>query len=135
MDNVIYWDASAVLSCLFKDIHSEEAQNKASVTGFHVISSLAYSEICAVIARLQRDKQIRDVFVTAAFDTLANGPWRNLILQPEINIMQNLATRWPLRGADLWHLTCALTLQKQLPELTLLTYDNRLKIAAEEEGL
>lgn len=46
-----------------------------------------------------------------------------------------LASKWPLRGADLWHLAAAKTLQKDLPELTVLTFDNRLYVAALGEKL
>jgi hypothetical protein len=50
VDNVvIYWDASAVLSTLFKDRHSDDAYAKANCDGFHVLSSLGYSEVYAVI--------------------------------------------------------------------------------------
>lgn len=134
-DMVIYWDASAVLSTLFKDRHSVDAHAKASNNSIHVMSSLTYGEVCTVIARLRRERQIPDVFVAAAFDALDAGPWRLSTLSPEAAIMKKLSKKWPLRGADLWHLATAVTLKKQLPELNLLTYDNRLLAAAEGEGL
>ena len=40
-----------------------------------------------------------------------------------------------LRGADLWHLAAAMTLKRELPELWLMTFDQRLKTAAELEGI
>lgn len=132
---VIYWDSSAVLSALFKDRHSDDAHVWAHRTGFHAISTLSYSEVCAVIARLQRERQIPDVFAVASFETLDTGPWRYLTIAPDAVQLRKLSEKWPLRGADLWHLSTAVTLKKQLPELVMLTYDNRLKEAAAGEGL
>jgi predicted nucleic acid-binding protein len=49
--------------------------------------------------------------------------------------MKKLSNKRPLRGADLWHLAIAKTIQNQLPELQLLTYDSRLKAAVQGEGM
>jgi predicted nucleic acid-binding protein len=46
-----------------------------------------------------------------------------------------LASNWSLRGADLWHLAAAKTLQCELPELLLLTFDQRLYHAAAGENI
>jgi hypothetical protein len=46
-----------------------------------------------------------------------------------------LSSRYPLRGADLWHLAAAKSLQEELPELRLLTFDQRLMEAAQGEGI
>jgi len=40
-----------------------------------------------------------------------------------------------LKGADLWHLATAKTLQEQIPELVMFTFDDRLRVAAEGENL
>ncbi len=50
---VIYSDASAVLSALIKDAHSEKAQEWANREGIHLLSSLTYAEVIAVISRMQ----------------------------------------------------------------------------------
>jgi hypothetical protein len=54
---------------------------------------------------------------------------------PNRALTRELSSRWPLRGAGLWHLATAKTLQSDLPELTLLTFVTRLVAAAEGEGL
>ncbi len=46
-----------------------------------------------------------------------------------------LSAKWPLRGADLWHLANATTLRKEFPELTFLTFDQRLEKVAKGEQL
>lgn len=132
---VVYWDASSVLSTLFRDSHSEEALRWLRLEGVHLISSLAYAETCAVIFRLRQERLLAEVLIEAAFETLTTGPWRRLNLLPAWDNFKNLASRWPLRGADLWHLTLAKTLKSQIPELVLLSFDERLKIAAKGEGL
>jgi hypothetical protein len=38
-------------------------------------------------------------------------------------------------GADLWHLSAAKSLQSQLPEMLLPTFNNRLRKVAQGEGL
>jgi predicted nucleic acid-binding protein len=133
--HAIYWDASAILSVLFQDNHSDSARSLAQKQGFHLISTLAYIETCAVIARIGREGILADVLIQAAFEQLRNGPWRHLTFSPDLGIARSLSTKWPIRGADLWHLATAKSLQDQLPELILLTFDIRLKEAAEGEGL
>jgi len=103
--------------------------------GFHLVSTLAYAETCAVIARLQRERVLAEVLIQAAFDDLRDGPWRHLTFLPDWEMVRSLSIKWPLRGADLWHLATAKGLQNQLPELYLLTFDTRLKEAAEGEEL
>ncbi len=132
---VIYWDASAIISVLFRDSHSDSARTLVEEEGFHLISTLAYAETCAVITRLQRDRVLTDVLIQAAFDMLREGPWRYLTFLPEWEMIRSLSTKWPLRGADLWHLATAKGLQNQLPELYLLTFDTRLQEAAKGEAL
>ena len=134
-NHVIYWDASAILSVLFTDSHSASARTMAQKEGVHLVSTLAYAEVCAVIARFQRERVLADVLVQAAFEVLTDGPWRRLTAWPDWKVVRLLSDKWPLRGADLWHLATAKSLQSQLPELSLLTYDGRLQTAVQEEGL
>jgi len=134
--HVIYWDASAILSALFKDRHSDEAQKWAhQEESIHLISTLVYAETCAVIARMERERILADIMIKAALEVLEGGPWHRLNAWPEWKIVQPLSIKWPLRGADLWHLATAKSLQKQLPELFFLTFDTRLNAAALGEGM
>lgn len=132
---VIYWDSSAILSALFKDRYSDQAQDWANKEAIHLLSTLAYSETCAVIARLQRDHVLADVLTAAALEVLNEGPWHRLNVWPDWEIVLPLSTKWPLRGADLWHLATAKSLQRQLPGLFLLTFDTKLVRAASGEGI
>ncbi len=135
IQSVIYWDASAILSVLFKDNRSDEALEWSQKDSVHLISTLAYAEVCAVITRLKRDRIIADVLVDVSLEALKRGPWRHLNIMPEWNKIKSLSRKWPLRGADLWHLAVGKTLQEQLPELHLLTFDKRLRATAQKERL
>ena len=132
---VIYWDASAVLSTLFEDRHSQEAQRWARKDEVHLLSTLAYSETCAVIARIHKEGVLAEVLIEAANEVLEEGPWRHLNLYPDWTTVQPLSAKWRLRGADLWHLATAKRLQRQIPELCLLTFDARLQEAAQGEDM
>ena len=99
------------------------------------MSSLAWAEAHAVIARIERERMLSSVLVKAARDVLSDGPWRRVYVEPSWERAAALARAWPLRGADLWHLTAAKELQDVLPELTFLSFDTRLSVAAAGEGL
>jgi|LSQX01.3.fsa_nt_gb predicted nucleic acid-binding protein len=133
--HIIYWDTSAVISTLFQDEHSEQALYYAGLEGAHLISSLALAETHAVLNRLRRERLLNDILFAAAVESLETGPWKHLKIVPDDTEIKVLGKKWPLCGADLWHLAAAKTLQEEFPELLLLTYDNRLHLAASGEDL
>ena len=133
--SVIYWDTSAILSTVFSDPHTETAKIWVEKEGVHFISTLAFAEFCAVISRMQRENLLNDIVSQAVFEVLDSGPWRRIFSYPELKTLRSLSARWPLRGADLWHLATAKSLSHDFPELYLLSFDNRLKQAAEGELL
>ena len=132
---VIYWDASAVLSALFTDAHSKAAKKWSTAKGVHFISTLTFAEVTAVISRMQKERILADTLSQAAFEVLDNGPWRRISSLPDWKVIKSLSAKWPLRGADLWHLAAAKSLHKEFPELFLLSFDHRLNIAAAGEAL
>ena len=77
---------------------------------------------------------LANILVEAALEAFLEGPWRRVIAQPEWNLLQTPSRKWLLRGADPWHLAMAKSLQTQLPELPLLTFDNKLTVAAHGEN-
>ncbi|MDU9047314.1 MAG: type II toxin-antitoxin system VapC family toxin [Candidatus Electrothrix sp. Rat3] len=134
--SVVYWDASAALSLLFDDIHSKLAlQHWNRKRTVHLLSSLAYVEIAAVIGRLERTGSLSTSQAETAYAHLNTRGWRRTNILPDYDIIVPYSRCQPLRGADLWHLTCACTLQKDLPELRLLTFDHRLHEAAAGAGV
>jgi predicted nucleic acid-binding protein len=131
---VVYWDTSAIVSALFGDRHSDEASAAARAPGTHLVSSLGWAEVNAVIARIEREQALSPVLIAAAREAIERGPWLGVSVDPDRLQMAALARAWPLRGADLWHLAAAKALQTDLPELRLLSYDARLAEAARGEG-
>ena len=132
---MVYWDTSAVLSSLFTDDHSLLAQYRANRDGFHFLSTMAYAETCAVIAGMLRERRIAKIAAEVAMEAFHEGPWRRVNAQPAWIHIDALPKKWVLRGADLWHLTLAKSLRDHTPELMLLTFDERLKVSAQGEGL
>jgi predicted nucleic acid-binding protein len=131
---VVYWDASAIVSALFQDRYSDEASAAARAPGTHLVSSLGWAEVHAVIARIEREHAPSPVLIAAARESIERGPWVSVSIDPDRLQMSALAQAWPLRGADLWHLAAAKALQADLPELRLLSFDTRLAEAARGEG-
>lgn len=115
-------------------MHSAKATVAARRNDAHLLSTLAFAETFAVLAHLQRDGDLPKALADAARDLVVNGPWRRLALQPDWRSIEAHAFRWPVRGADLWHLATADTLRRELPELKLVTFDARLAMAAQGIG-
>jgi len=135
MPEILYWDTSALLSAIFRDAHSDDAQQWARRSGVHLLSTLAWAEAHAVIARIERERVLAAVLLHSARETLGSGPWRRVNASPEWAEVRKLSGKWPLRGADLWHLAAAKSLRVELPELVILTYDVHLAAAARGEDL
>ena len=130
----IYWDASAVLSVLIKDSHSETAQRWIKKTGLHLLSTLAYAEVISVLDRMERDNFLTRILLQSAYQELLEGPWRFLNVCPARDQMDSLRGKYALRGADFWHLALARTLREEIPELIFMSFDRKLLDGAEKEG-
>jgi predicted nucleic acid-binding protein len=133
---LFYWDASALVSTVIEDAHSGVVRRVAAARDAqHLVSSLAAAEVQAVLGRLVREGHLSAELAREVQARLRGGPWRRTSVQPDEARLGELALRHPLRGADLWHLGAALALRELLPGLALLTFDERLRAAAEAEGL
>ena len=130
---VLYWDASAVLSVLIQDEHSRTALKYAKKRGVHLMSTLCFSEVNAVIHRMKREDILTNILYESLLEVLQTGPWRRIAIQPEWGIIQGMSIKYSLRGADLWHIAAAKTLQRELPEVKVLTFDKRMAVAAKRE--
>jgi predicted nucleic acid-binding protein len=131
----VYWDASAILSALILDAHSARAVATAQRPLTHLISTLTFAEVIAAVARAESLGGLDPQRAKAARQLLRHGPWRRLMLQPDWVVITAVATQAGLRGADLWHLASVSTLTRQLPEVRLFTFDDRLAGAAAAMGL
>jgi predicted nucleic acid-binding protein len=131
---LVYWDASAILSALVEDEHTERAQGWIEKEGIHFISTLAYAEVIAVLERLRRVDHVSSKLIDSAIEALEQGPWQRVNLEPEWTEMRSLSSQWSLRGADLWHLSMASALSKEIGDLVFLAFDKRLHLAAKGMG-
>lgn len=133
--SVIYWDSTALLSYLFRDENSDRVMEKARQKGVHLLTSLAIAEVYTVISRIQREEMLSEIMIDSLFELMMTGPWSRLNIVPDSRAMKELATRWPLKGSGLWHLATAKTLQREFPELMILTFDRELARASSGEKL
>ena len=131
----VYWDSSAILSVILEDRHTTEARRWITRPGAHLLSTLAWTEVHAVIARAKRERAMSRSLADAAREAVQDGPWHRTSMSPEWRLARLLAQKWPLHGPDLWHLAAAKSLKSELPELVMLTFDERLRAAAQGEGL
>lgn len=84
------------------------------------------------------DLQARFSAVTCLFDIKPQCNYSDSIEMtafPGWETSRSSSRKWSLRGADLWHLATAKSLQNELPELVLLTFDSSLERSAEGEGM
>ncbi|MGC8487968.1 MAG: type II toxin-antitoxin system VapC family toxin [Clostridia bacterium] len=133
--SVVYWDTSALVAALFVEERSDEARRLTALSGVHLMSSLTWTELQAVFSRARREQQIAPPLVDTMQTAVSSGPWRYVRATPRQDVSASLARRWTLRGADLWHLALAKTLQTELPELAFATFDKALTEAGTAEGL
>jgi len=132
---VIYWDSTALLSFLFKDRNSEQVMEKARQKGVHLLTTLTIAEVYTVISRVRRENYLSEILADSLYETLESGPWSKLNIVPDSSAMRDLARRWPLKSSELWHLAAAKTLQREFPELMILTLDSDLAKASRGERL
>jgi len=131
-DVAIYWDTSAVIATLFEEPSSARARSTLARYDPHFMSSLGWAEVLSVIERVSRASPHADVDRARA--AVGQGPWLRVSLSPDWEVAQGLSRKWALRGADLWHLACVLTLRRSLPVL-LFAFDEALREAAAGEGI
>ena len=127
MPGLAYVDTSVLLAILFREPGAEELH--ARLRGFSRLfsSNLLEAELRAACAR----DRMPGAKVAAS---LAPIEWvfPNRSLQPEIECA--LSTGF-LRGADLWHVGCALYLSRMLAPATFVTLDLRQREVAGTVGL
>lgn len=103
------------------------------------VTSAVYWDSSAVLSALFRDGHSdeagRRARGAAAREALEGGPWRRLNAAPDWKVVRDLSSKWPLRAADLWRLAVARSLQSEVPELRIISFDARLAAAAKGEGL
>lgn len=131
----LYWDASALVSLFLPDRHSPAARALVRGRRSNLCSTLAHAETSAVLRRAERLEALPERAVAGALAFLAGPAFLWLETVPDRARVEALARRYPLRGADLWHLACALDARDVEPTLRLVTFDDALVRAAAAEGI
>ena len=132
---VLYWDASAVVSLLEDHPKRRDVSARLRYERTHLLSSLTLAEALATVTRRTREGRLTPAAAREMRSRLDGDPWRPVTIHPDRDVIGRLAREHRLRGADLWHLATVATLAQSIPELRLLTYDERLRSAAEAMGL
>lgn len=132
--DAVYWDASAVLSLLFPDGHSRAARACAAQEVENMLSSFALAEIYAVLERARKSGARSEAVIAESKRRLVRGRWRYVRISPRRAMLQELAPKYALNSADLWHLSLAKALNEERPGLRLLSFDAKLVEAARGEG-
>ncbi|MFN2581884.1 MAG: type II toxin-antitoxin system VapC family toxin [Candidatus Dormibacteria bacterium] len=130
----VYWDASAIVTLIRREQHTARASRVARRPGTHMVSTLAYAEVMAVVTRSERRGLMAKGAWRLARELLHREPWQRLDLQPDRSEIEQLASKHSLRGADLWHLATVSTVRRSVEELRLLTFDAALRTAAQDLG-
>lgn len=128
----LYWDTSAVIALFKEETYSKKALEIFERSRENIISTLGFSEILAVLSKIniKEDLSARDEFIQ---DT-NQGVWNKTLLQPSFQTLELFSSRYPLKGADLWHLSVFSEIKKEFPTIQLLTFDQQLRGAAQKEG-
>ncbi len=121
---VAYVDTSVLLAIAFQERDGAAARRRLKGFDLLVASSLLEAELRAA---LHREDAPSDAPLLDRISWVS--PQRPL--SPEITVILGAGR---LRGADLWHLACALYLAPSPRDLSFLTLDTRQGAAAEKLG-
>lgn len=128
---VLYWDSSAILSCLVADVHSEQAKKQLVHSGLHLVSSLGQAEVLAVLRRIEKTNPSFKTPIKQAREMFLGDCWAWTTVQPKVQDIESLSKQYTLRGADLWHAAAFLELRRTVLPLTMVTFDRELQQVVE----
>lgn len=127
MAGLAYVDTSVLAAILFREPGAEEIHERLRDFDTLFSSNLLEAELRAAGAR----EDIPTAKITASLESM-EWVFPNRSLQQELE--RTLAVGY-VRGADLWHLSCALYVSHALAPVTFVTLDRRQRDVAEAVGL
>lgn len=134
----VYAETSAVVSWLFDEDGAEHVRAVLSEATKVTCSRLTLIETRRVVRRAERDGRIsaaESADVLAVF-TRAVSTWAILELSREVaRRAEDAFPREPVRTLDAIHLASAVFLRQALPDLVLLSGDERVRANAQQLGL
>lgn len=134
----VYLDSSALVKLYVVEEGRNRVTAATEASGKVLISTVAYAEVRAALARKWRQGDLDQAdFQSAVTDFDAD--WPNLLyLDVTASVARhagNLAQQHALRGFDAVHLATTLVFVQQFEDVRFLAFDNRLNAAAEAESL
>lgn len=132
----LFWDSSALVKFYIEEEGSSDIRK---LKGKHNFSAaLSHAEILAAFYRLRREGIISKNDLEGCLKSFKEDFQKLLIIDYSEQVRdfaERLIVDVALRGADLIQLSSAYALQAEGLEISLVTFDQHLKIASEDIGL
>lgn len=121
-----YIDTSYLVAILFKEPGHEKLAKKLACFATLISSNLLEAEVIATFKRENFDPNEFKKIKGSISWVLPNR-----VLSDEL---QSLHSHGYLKGADLWHVACALYVKARIEDVTFLTLDKKQQIIAKKVG-
>ncbi len=125
-----FWDTSAVLPLVYREVHTPAARTAAERAGPY----LAW-EWLRVEARLAVNRRGEDEERVARLEEWFAGVLWERFGAEELGDVIDLGRRHSLRAADAGHLYTLLRMRRLFPDVVLVCFDDDLSQAARKEGV
>jgi predicted nucleic acid-binding protein len=135
---ILYAESSAPLAWLLDQVHGERVADALAAADHVVTSELTLVECDRVLIRAMvlHELEEADAVVRQARLNAVAHTWTVLALDEEIlERARRPLPAEPVRTLDALHIATAVTLRKVVPDLAMLTLDNRVRTAASRLGL
>jgi|SRR5438093_1513220 len=126
----LYAESSAVLRWLFNEKASEDILDRLRSATKVVCARLTLIETRRTIRRASTERRIRETEAATLFAILAQAAARWAILELSRDVADRAEDGFPvepIRTLDAIHLASALVLRQSLPDLTILSTDERVR--------
>jgi len=136
---IVYLDASALVKRYIAEMGSSEVDLIIADAQAVATNLISRAEVPAAIMRAARMQILHQADAKRALDNF-RSEWETLqrlpVYESTVARADALVVEYDLRGYDSVHLAAALIWQEALDEtVTMATFDNRLRSAAQEAGL
>lgn len=133
-----FWDASAIVPLLVREKETSHCRVLLKEDAEVVVWFLTPVEVLSALTRRVRERSLTSPEFRRAKDRLALlvGAWSEVISVERVRERSyRLLETHPLRAADALQLAAALLVAEENPkDVSIVTLDGRLRIAAEKEG-
>ncbi|MFZ5630224.1 MAG: type II toxin-antitoxin system VapC family toxin [Spirochaetota bacterium] len=136
---MIFWDSSAVVPLIVRESASEQMLKLYTADPEMLVWWATELECVSAICRRERDAHVHAGHASSAFGRLKRlaETWHEVQAGDRVKATaRRLLRTHNLRTADALQLAAAITIsQGDASRITFLTLDDRLRVAAEKEGL